>query len=279
MERWRAELVLAAGATLGEAPVWDPRDEVLDWVDLERGRWHRFDPRTGTQSSRTVGPPACCVARRAGGGHVIAGDGAFVVFDRAGVIERRIEVAMAGGERFNDGGCDARGRFWCGTMAETPGAGALHRLDPDGSVQRMLDGVTASNGLDWSLDGRSLYYVDTATGTLDVLDHDPVSGALGGRRTLVEITDGLPDGLTVDAGGDLWLAVWGAGELRRYRPDGVLTGVVAVSTPYVTSGAFGGSDLETLWITTARRDGSHQAGGLFAGRVGVRGRPAPVCGL
>ena len=142
----------------------------------------------------------------------------------------------------NEGGCDPDGRFWCGSMAydQRPDGAALHRLDPDGSARRVLDGVTVSNGLDWSPDGSLAYYDDTATGRVDVFDYDPATG-LTGRRPFVELSAGeQPDGLTVDADGGVWVAVNGSGVVRRYRADGVLDGVVELPTAKVTACTFGG---------------------------------------
>jgi len=187
-------------------------------------------------------------------------------------------------QRMNDGKCDPAGRFWAGTMAldKRPGAGALYRLDPDGRVHRILDGVSISNGLDWSDDGRLMYYVDTPTRSIDVFDFDVASGAIANRRALarVERGDGWPDGLTLDADGYIWVALWAGAAVRRYAPDGTLDRVVAVPTTYPTSCAFGGPDLQDLYVTTAataltpeERLREPLAGGLFRCRPGVQGRP------
>jgi sugar lactone lactonase YvrE len=184
----------------------------------------------------------------------------------------------------NDGKCDAAGRFWAGTMAldERGGAGALYRLDPDGHVETMIDGVTISNGLDWSDDGRLMYFIDTPTQSVDVFDFDLASGRIANRRSFARIdpVDGAPDGLTLDAEGFVWVALWGGSRVRRYAPDGALDSIVRVPATYVTSCAFGGADLGDLYITTARiklseadRASQPLAGGLFRARPGVRGRP------
>jgi sugar lactone lactonase YvrE len=188
-------------------------------------------------------------------------------------------------QRMNDGKCDPAGRFWAGTMAldKRRGAGALYRLDADGRVHRMLDEVSISNGLDWSNDGRLMYYVDTPTRSVDVFDFDVATGAIANRRSLarVEPDEGWPDGLTLDADGYIWVALWCGAAVRRYAPDGTLDRVVAVPTTYPTSCAFGGSDLGDLYITTAataltpdERLREPLAGGLFRCRPGVHGRPA-----
>jgi sugar lactone lactonase YvrE len=192
--------------------------------------------------------------------------------------------------RFNDGKCDPQGRFWAGTMARDhrPGAGALYRLDPDLSVHLMVDGVAISNGLDWSLDGRTFYYIDTPTHRIDRFAFDPASGAISDRRPFVTIdpADGNPDGLTVDAAGGVWVALWDGWTVRRYRPDGSFDRDLRLPVSEVTCAAFGGPDLDELYITSAWEllsEAQHAAeplaGALFRARPGVRGRaPTPFAG-
>lgn len=178
----------------------------------------------------------------------------------------------------NDGGCDPDGRFYCGSMAydKTPGAATVHRLDPDGSTHLVLEGVTISNGIDWSPDGTSAYYNDTDTGRVDVFDHDRDAG-LTNRRAFVEADDGHPDGLTVDAEGGVWVAMNQTGTVRRFSPDGVLDAVIEVAPRQVTACTFGGDALDQLYITTSREglgpDEDPPAGSLFMAEVGVRGMP------
>jgi sugar lactone lactonase YvrE len=162
------------------------------------------------------------------------------------------------------------------------GAGALYRLDPDLSVHPMVGGVAISNGLDWSLDGRTMYYVDTPTRRIDQFDFDPASGAIADRRPFVTIdaADGSPDGLTVDADGGIWLALWDGWRVRRYYPDGSIDREIRLPVSEVTCPVFGGPDLDELYITTAWEllsEAQHAreplAGALFRVRPGVRGRP------
>ncbi len=181
--------------------------------------------------------------------------------------------------RMNEGGCDPDGRFWCGSMAydQRPGGARLYRLDPDGTVHVGLEGVTVSNGLEWSPDGTLAYYDDTATHRVDVFDYDRDVG-LTGRRPFVRLSDDeRPDGLTVDAEGGVWVALNGSGVVHRYTPDGVLDGVVEVGAAQVTACTFGGPNLDQLFITTSREnlppDADPQAGSLFRADVGVAGRP------
>ena len=157
---------------------------------------------------------------------------------------------------------------------------SLYRLTPDGQVTELIQGVALSNGLDWPEDRRLFYYADSYAGGVDLFDTDPDTGALSARRQFVPIEDGLPDGLTLDAEGCVWLAVWGTGELRRFTPAGHLDTVVRLPASQVTSAAFGGPDLSTLYITTARenfteadRQQQPHAGDIFACTPGVPGRP------
>ncbi len=283
------ELVLDARAELGEGPRWDARGQRLLWVDIMRGRVHAFRPEKGACRSVDVGRPVGALACAADGTVVLAVAGGFA---RLHWKSRRVETlapveADRPQNRMNDGACDPAGRFWAGTMAldERPGAGALYRLDPDLTVHTMLTGVTISNGIDWSLDGRRMYYVDSPTRRIDVFDFDPETGAIANRRPFVEVPAeaGIPDGLTIDADGFVWLALWGGAALRRYGPDGGLERSVPLPVSHPTSCAFGGPGLDLLYVTSARRPlGADErarqpaAGGLLRLRPGVVGRPANV---
>jgi sugar lactone lactonase YvrE len=182
----------------------------------------------------------------------------------------------------NDGRCDAAGRFWAGTMATDGrrGAGALYRLEQGRAVERMVEGVSISNGIDWSLDGRLMYYIDTPEDRVDVFDFDPDTGSIANRRLFAKIEGGgHPDGMTVDAEGGLWVALWGGSRVAHLLPDGTPDGGVELPVAQVSSCCFGGSDLRDLYITTAwehlaaeRRE--PHAGSLFRARPGVAGQPA-----
>jgi sugar lactone lactonase YvrE len=286
VERIEAELALDARAELGEGPVWDSELGRLIWVDITGERVHRFDPLTGDDETTAVGQPVGAASPRIPDGLVLAVRDGFVFLD----LERaRLQLvaeveAETPGNRMNDGKCDAAGRFWAGTMpfAGNRPSGALYRLDSDLSVSRMLDGVTISNGIAWSPDGRSMYYIDSPTYRVDVFDYDVDAGEIAKRRTLFELPadGGLPDGMTVDAEGLLWIAFWGVGAVRRYTPDGLLAAVVELPVSLVTSCAFGGPDLADLYITSASGPLSPEqavdqpaAGGLFRARPGVSGLP------
>jgi len=185
----------------------------------------------------------------------------------------------------NDGKCDPAGRFWAGTMdvGDQRGRGALYRLGTDLGVTRVLQGVTTSNGIDWSPDGQTMYYVDSGYPTIDAMDFEGSTGTPTRRRTVLSLGpgDGTPDGLTVDADGHIWLALWGGWEVRRFAPDGAPGPVVRLPVARVTSCVFGGEDLGDLYITSAwsglsddERASQPHAGGVFRCRPGVHGRPA-----
>lgn len=293
--RLTAELVLDARCALGEGPRWDGVGERLEWVDMARGTWHRWETRRGVNaaavSARRLGGRVSVVEPRAGGGRVVAVDGTVTLLDPDGFPERRVQVLSAedGDLVLNDGGCDGAGRLWVGSASAGGAArGALHRLDPGAArAEVALDDVGMANGIGWSPDGRTLYFADSAAGRVDAFDFDVQEGALGARRTVVSIPagEGLPDGLCVDADGCLWLAVWGAGEVRRHGPDGRLLARVAVGASQVTSCRFGGPAGDVLWITTARAGldpdalaRERHAGGVFAVEAGVRGLPGGAFG-
>ena len=182
--------------------------------------------------------------------------------------------------RMNDGGCDPDGRFYCGSVDRVAGKkrGALYRLNLDHTMDVVLTGVAASNGLAWSPDGSRAYYVDTLTQRIDVLDYEP-GGDFTGRRALARIPDqvGSPDGISVDSEGYVWVALWDGGAVHRYSPSGRLDGRIEVPVKRPTACAFGGPRLDQLFITTSRLgiDATQQplAGAVFRADVGVAGPP------
>jgi sugar lactone lactonase YvrE len=281
-----AELLLDVRAELGEGPVWDDRRERLLWVDILAGHVHATDPESGADDVVEVGTEVGAVALRAGEGLVLAVRDGFALLDPGGTLRMVADVeADTPGNRFNDGACDRAGRFFAGTMAfaETPGAGALYRLDPDLTVTQVLDGVTISNGIGWSPDDRLMYFVDTPTRAIDVFDYDLATGTATNRRRFATIPaeHGKPDGLTLDAEGCLWVAMWGGGRVQRFLPDGRLDRDLPVPATQSTKPAFGGEALSDLDVTPARTGLSDaelapqpQAGGVFRLRPGVAGRLA-----
>jgi sugar lactone lactonase YvrE len=264
-------------AALGEGPCWEPAEGALYWTDIPAHQVHRL-AADGTHTAWDTGQPVGAIVPRDGGGMVLAAkDGFWAMDPGSGQLALLAPVeADVPGNRMNDGACDRAGRFFAGTMAEdeSPGAGALYRLGPDHAVTQVLRNVSISNGIGWSLDESRMYYVDSLTLGIDVFDYDAASGAIGNRRVFAAAGgDGVvPDGLTVDADGCVWVALWGGGALVRYRPDGRLEQTLEVPAAHVTSCAFGGTDLATLYITTAAGPGAC-SGGLFSCRPGTTGLP------
>lgn len=293
------EVVVPAGAELGERPVWDPATGSLIWVDIHAGRLHRYRPGQGSDVVLELaadGHPVAvgAAAPRQGGGFVLAAADGFRLTGADGTPEAGpLPVpGLDGGIRFNDGACDPAGRFWAGTVANDvkPGAGALYRLDPDGSITTVLEGVTESNGLGWSPDGDILYYIDSGEREPRVraFDYDPGTGRIGWEPyDLIAFPAGtaVPDGLAVDAEGCLWVAIWGGGEVRRYAPTGGLLATFPVPVSQPTCPGFGGPELSDLYLTTAwegmdsqQRAAEPLAGNLLRTRPGTRGQPVPAFG-
>lgn len=274
-----AEPITGPVAHHGEGPVWSERWGGLRWVDMLAGDVLRLAPDGGVERAH-VGEVAAALRPRAGGGAVVGVEHGFALENRDGEVRALGDLWTDPGLRMNEGACDPHGRFYCGSMAydKSLGAAAVYRLDPDLSTCVVLEGVTVSNGLDWSPNGDRAYYNDTDTHRTDVFDYAIETG-LSNRRPFVRHGgDLLPDGLTVDAEGGIWVAMNGAGAVHRYSPEGRLDAVVELPVAQVTACAFGGPGLATLFITTSREDlppnAEPPAGSLFSAEVGVSGLPA-----
>lgn len=274
-----AEQVTDVCTMHGEGATWDAATGLLRFVDLEAGAVMSLDPASGAVGRRPVDTVAAALRPRRSGGLVVALERRFVLLDADGAVEREYgPVFDDPGLRFNDGGCDPAGRFWMGTMAydETPGAGSVHRLDPDGSTTVVIEDVTISNGLSFDPGGRTALYVDTPTRRVDVLDVDPDAGTVTGRRPFVDVSGGYPDGIAPDAQGGVWVALWQGSAVHRYDARGRLTHVVRLPCSQVTCPAFAGPDLADLYVTTSRRglgDREPAAGAVFRVRPGFTGVP------
>jgi sugar lactone lactonase YvrE len=275
----RATLVWDERALLGEGPLWDEREQCLYWVDVDGFALHTYRPGDDGRETERFAARISSVALRENGGLLVAHDRSVSLLDGGALTPLAADVSPAG--RTNDGACDPAGRYWFGTVAPegAPGTGALYRLEPSGDVQRVVDGVDISNGIDWSLDATTMYYVDSLAHSIDAFAYDVTTGTIADRRVLASIAqeDGVPDGLTVDVAGAIWVAIWGGSEVRRYAPDGELLERLALPVRQPSSCVFGGRDLDTLFVTSARTGIDQPAphdGSLFAADVGVRGRPA-----
>lgn len=273
----RAAQVTDPIAYHAEGPVWSTRWGGLRWVDMLAG--DVLSLVDGNVVRKHVADVVAAVRPRSGGGAVFGVTRGFALEAPDGSVETLPPLWTDTNLRMNEGACDPDGRFYCGSMGydRRVGAGAVHRLDPDGSLHVVLTNVTISNGLDWTPNGERAYFNDTETLRVDVFDYDSQSG-LTNRRPFVDVTDaGRPDGLTVDAEGGVWVALNNSGTVHRYTPDGRLDEVVELPVRKVTACTLGGDRLDELFITTSREglepDEEPQAGSLFSVRVGVTGQP------
>jgi sugar lactone lactonase YvrE len=266
---------------LGEGPVWDAASDRLLWVDIETGdvlRGELDGDRVRVIDRINVDRTVGAVVPAGDGRLLIAGADVVHVLEPDGSRREMSRVLPQGsGRRLNDGACDPAGRFLVGTLSlgASTGRETLHRIEDDGSLTTLDDDLTLSNGLAWSPDGTVLYSVDTLAGVVRARPYDPATGATGRRSDLLHVEPGLPDGMRVDTDGNLWVAIWGGGQVRCTRPDGTLLHVVDVPAPNVTAVAFAGPDLGTVVITTASvglGDGQLAAfpasGRMFAVEVG-----------
>ncbi|MCF6470873.1 SMP-30/gluconolactonase/LRE family protein [Nonomuraea sp. MG754425] len=275
-----AEVAVPGRARVGEGPVWDAGR--LHWVDIPAGRLHTSDPATGHTTSVELPTLLGAAAPRRGGGFVAATAEGFASVGSDGTMTVRRAI-LPDGERMNDAKCDRHGRFWAGStsMDFRPGKGALHVLMPDWTSRVVLDDLALPNGLDWSPDGRTFYLADSIAGEISAFDTEPGSTSISRRRTLFRVParTGMPDGLTVDAAGCLWVAIWGGDRLARISPDGDLLGEIPMPVHQPSSCAFGGARLDRLYVTSAREGldlpDDDPAGSVFVlDRPGVVGRPA-----
>lgn len=281
--------VLDSKASLGECPVWSAAEQVLYWVDINAPSLNRFDPVTGRNTPMPMPESIGCFALRRDGGFVVALRGGFWLAQPDGTLTRKVADAPyeQSHHRFNDGRCDASGRLLAGTMNEKRDANtaALYRLDPDFTLTRVLAGMTISNGLAFSPDGRTMYHADTPTQIIHGFDYDQASGTPSNQRVFARFTeDGeRPDGAAVDSEGCYWIAFYRGGKVQRIAPDGRIRNEFPVPAMCPTMCAFGGHDLTTLYVTSARqmRDTEElarlpQSGGVFAMAVDVPGLPEPA---
>ncbi|MEM7105771.1 MAG: SMP-30/gluconolactonase/LRE family protein [Bacteroidota bacterium] len=286
------ELVHDIQNALGEGSIWNHKTGELYWVDIEGHALFTWDTKAKEPTKFEVGQHIGTV--------VPAIDGNIIIALRTGIFRLNPKTrdmtkfsqpeSDTAGIRMNDGKCDPGGRFWVGSMHfdQIKYAANLFRIDHDGTTTKMLDSITISNGINWSLDHKTMYYIDTPDGNVKAFDYDNSTGDISNGRVVVTIPDtmGFPDGMTIDAEGKLWIALWNGNSVTRWDPEtGKLLQTIKVPAHNVTSCAFGDDDLSTLYITTARLDMTDEeleampyAGGVFKVKPGVKGVPAHFFG-
>lgn len=273
---------------LGEGPVWSPEEQALYWVDIERPSIQRLEIGTDEYTAWEMPSRIGCFAFRERGGIIAALRSGLTFFDPEHEIFTPIVDPEADIEtnRFNDGKCDRNGRLWAGTMHLTTSepTGALYRYESGGKLQKMREKVTCSNGLGWSPDNRTMYYTDTPTNTIFAYDYEEETGNISNVRPFAQVSgeDGFPDGLTVDAEGYVWSAMWDGWRIIRYAPDGSVDKEIKMPVQRPTSCTFGGPDLTHLYVTSASVNLTDEeleqqplAGSVFVIETGVKGMLAP----
>jgi D-xylono/L-arabinono-1,4-lactonase len=274
------ELIADYQCRTGEGPLWNPFEKRLYWVDIPAGRLFRFDPATNQHEMVYEGDQI--------GGYTVQADGSLLLFQSKGavriwrngdlttIVENLPDELES---RFNDVIADPAGRVFCGTMPSPGHLGALYRLDTDGKITKVLEGIGCSNGMGFTPDRKSMYYIDTPTREISVFDYDATTGVIDNRRVLVRTPEGqgMPDGMTVDAEGFLWVAKWDGGCLVRYSPEGQEVGRITFPAKKVSCPSFAGDDYADLYVTTAggqdKAENGPGAGCLYRLRPGVKGVP------
>jgi len=283
------ERVLTVTNQLGEGSIWHPDDGALYWIDIDERKIFRFYPSTERLESFDVETRVTALAMRASGGFITATDQGLAYWDAQTRELSFISDPEADkpSVRFNDGAVDRQGRFWAGSMNEVDFAtpdGSLYRLDPDGSIHTMEVETTVSNGIGWSPDNATMYFTDSMRQVILAYDYDSATGAISNRRPFAQVSEEgvLPDGLTVDSEGFVWSAQWGGGNVTRYDPNGAVDRVIRLPAQQITCPAFGGENLDELYITSAwtglsqeEREKQPLAGALFRIKVGVKGLAEP----
>lgn len=274
------EVVADCACVCGEGPLWHPGEQKLYWVDIPKGILYRYDPASGKHG----------IVLQTGqiGGYTLQEGGGLLLFMEKGAVrlwkdgELRTLIESTPGEengRFNDVIADPEGRVFCGTLPADGHPGSLYRLDTDGKLRKLLEGFGCANGMGFTPERDGFYFIDSSTREVMHFDYDSRTGAITGRRVFVNLPAslGVPDGMTVDAKGFVWVAVWGGSCLVRYSPEGREERRVYFTAKLVSSVTFGGSDLRDLYVTSAggdnRRENGPAAGALFRVRPGVRGVP------
>ena len=277
LKTYKAESLLERRFVLGEGPVWDSRRKIIAWVDIRTGALFEWDPARGKLGEIQTGQYLGAAVPAEKGGYLAAMTTGVYHLDEGGLSLICRPPELKDNLRLNDAKCDPFGRFWFGTLDLFDNApeGSLFRLDPDGSCRRMLAGPRMSNGLAWSLDCKTMYYIDSAEAGLDAFDFTPESGGIANRRRIFSTKGCTPDGMTIDEEGKLWIALWGGSKVIRLDPlKGEIIGEIPTPAVHTTSCCFAGEKLDTLIITSSAEGYDNpEAGRVFCATPGVRGAP------
>lgn len=282
------EIISPHSGDLYEGPIWHPEEKVLYWVDILAGTIHRLDINRQIYLEIKLKEYVSAISPKVSGGLIAAsGKGIYSVSLDGTVKEIYIVKDWDSRNRFNDGKCDALGRFWIGTMnlEEKYPTGSLYVLDTNVKFIQVLDNVTISNGLAWNDDNTKFYYIDSPTKKIFSFDFDLEKGKINNRKVAVDLSNqnGVPDGMSIDSKGNLWVAMFGGGKVLNVDPNtGEIIDSIEVPTPNVTSVTFGGENLSTLFITTAKihlQNPDKNAGYVYVEKVGVRGTKVNFCGF
>jgi len=285
----KAELLVNLGGVIGEGICWDESANMLYWIDLLANKIFSYDLSANAIKILDVGQNTGCIAVREKGG-LIAGLQHGIYFVDMSTEKMELVASPEAdkpGNRFNDGECDCMGRFFAGTMSkaldsgagDTTPHGSLYRMDADGSVEKVLENVTISNGIGFTPDNTVMYYIDSPTHCVDAFDYDKETGAISGRRQVVVVPEelGMPDGMTVDAEGMIWVGMWGGGAVVRFDPaTGKMLEKIELPAPFVTTMVFGGKDMDEMFVNTAKMNTDlnkyPDAGGVFRIKMDVKGQ-------
>lgn len=284
-----ADLVLDSKVFLGEGPLWDAENKHLWWINIFAGELYRFDPASGSNEKYEMGQQIGTVVLQESGGVAVALENGFYSFNPDSQELHPIVDPEPNkpGNRFNDGKCDPAGRFWAGTMekVEEQATGSLYSLEGNGEWTCRETNISISNGITWTSDQKTMYFIDSPTRQVDAYDYDVATGQISNRRTAIQIPEGLgyPDGMSIDADDNLWVAMWSGWCVAKFDPrTGQLLQKVDLPVANVTACAFTGENLDELLITTARKGNTDEelekqphAGSLFHAKVDVTGTTIP----
>ena len=257
MATYQAELIPGTRSDLGEGTLWDERRDIYVWLDVFDGIVKTLDPKSGVVEDFPFSSMVTYVGKHAAGGYVLALGDALAITDERFSVKETIPLGMdINLVRTNDGNIDAQGNLWVGGAEREidSATGELFKIDSQLKKSIHRRGIHIANGVDWSLDGRTMYYIDSATREISRYEFDPVNSEIVKELSPIDTKDivGLPDGMCTDSDGNIWVAFYGSGQVINYSPDGLVLNTVQVPTALTTCASFGGANLDTLFITSVK---------------------------